>query len=135
MKIMCLRVKYKKKIWGKKFFFCILKVTEDRSRIRIRWLEVRSVLKCHGCAPNLIFILANMLFPTQDCVHQQAGQAGGGRLYDGDINDATAGDSAASPPDPAGPGSLVVHPQSENCIPDPTFFRSGSYLQIHSESA
>ncbi len=35
---MCLR-KYKKKIW-QKFFFCILKVTEERSRIRIHYSEV-----------------------------------------------------------------------------------------------
>jgi hypothetical protein len=36
---MCLRVSFKKK--NIKIIFCILKVTEERSRIRIRWSEVR----------------------------------------------------------------------------------------------
>jgi hypothetical protein len=86
--------------------------------------------------PNTGFHIGKIVvFPTQDCVHQQAGQAGGGRLHDSDLNDATAGDGAASHPDTAGPGSLVVHPQSEKCIPDPTFSRSGSYPESHSESA
>jgi hypothetical protein len=35
-----LQVSYKKKIW-KKILFCILKVTEERSHIRIRQSEIR----------------------------------------------------------------------------------------------
>ena len=36
---MCLWVSYKKEV-GKKIFFCILKVTEERSRIR-SWIRSR----------------------------------------------------------------------------------------------
>jgi hypothetical protein len=126
---MCLQVSYKKKNMEKKNFFCIFMSLE-------KGVRYGSVSQRYGSL-TLVFIIANLLFPPQDCVHQQAGQAGGGRIHDGDVNDATAGDCAASPPDPAGPGNRVqcVHPQSEKCIPEPTFFRSGSYLQIHSESA
>jgi hypothetical protein len=35
LKIMCQWLSYKKKIWGKNYFFSILKVTEKRSWIRI----------------------------------------------------------------------------------------------------
>ena len=126
---MCLRVSYKKKNMEKKNFFCIFMSLE-------KGVRYGSVSQRYGSL-TLVFIIANLLFPPQDCVHQQAGQAGGGRIHDGDVNDATAGDCAASPPDPAGPGNRVqcVHPQSEKCIPDPTVFRSGSYLLINSESA
>jgi hypothetical protein len=36
MKIMCLRVSYKKKNMKKKYCLCILKVIEERKRSRIR---------------------------------------------------------------------------------------------------
>ncbi len=85
---------------------------------------------------NIVFILANLfLFPTQDCVHQQAGQAGGGRLYDGDLNDAAAGDSSASHPDTAGPGSRVCIPNRKNVFRIPPFSDPDPTLKIHSESA
>jgi hypothetical protein len=38
LKIMCLRVSFKKKIGI--FFFCILKVTEERSRI-LSWIRIQ----------------------------------------------------------------------------------------------
>ncbi len=54
---MCLRLSYMKKN-VKKIFFCILKVTEERSRIRkseerIRGSVSRFAQKCHG-SPTLI---------------------------------------------------------------------------------
>jgi hypothetical protein len=72
----------------------------------------------------------------QDCVHQQAGQAGGGRLHDSDVNDAAAGDSSASHPDTAGPGSHVRSSPALFCIPTGKMYSgfdlsnfSRSYLQ------
>jgi hypothetical protein len=93
--------------------------------------------KCHGSAPTLALMLANFLFFPRRIAY---------------INklDKPAADVSMTVTSmmrrletvplviqtPLGQAAVCnVHPQSEKCIPDSTFFRSGSYLQIYYESA
>ncbi len=57
-----------------------------------------------------------------------------GALTNGDVIDAAVGDSAASPPDPAGPGSHVVHPPVFLLFFNPGKMYSGSDLPNFSRS-
>ncbi len=58
MKIMCLRVSYKKFVSNEKILFCILKVTEERSRFR-SWLV-------RGMDPGIrIRTKMSQIFPTR----------------------------------------------------------------------
>ncbi len=50
LKIMCLWARYKKNI--KKYFFCILKINEERSRIRSRIHLSEERIRGSGSAPN-----------------------------------------------------------------------------------
>jgi len=71
LKMMCLWASYKKKIWKQQNVFCILKINEERSRIRscfwiwIHWSEIRirgpgSAQNCHR-SPTLL----TNFFPVQ----------------------------------------------------------------------
>ncbi len=59
---MCLWLSYKKKIWGK-FFFGILKVTEERSRIR-SWKKEYRRLSREQYFSNCLFYVQKKIMPS-----------------------------------------------------------------------